>query len=73
MYLKGKTSNIKKALLRNGLTANEFSKKIGYNRSFVSLVINAKRYPSPKTASIIAKELEMEIEDLFEIYEKEEV
>ncbi|WP_239749978.1 helix-turn-helix transcriptional regulator [Mammaliicoccus sp. H-M34] len=73
MKLSSKSYQLKATLMKKGYSITHLAKSTGYNISYVNQIINGKRYPSPKTASIIAKELEMEIEDLFEIYEKEEV
>lgn len=71
--IKPRTEVIKIELAKNGLNLVEFSKIINYNRSYLSLVINGKRSLSPKTASIIAKTLGCELEELFEIKQIEEV
>lgn len=60
-------------LIKRGYSITDLAKSTGYNVSYINQIINGKRNPSPKTASIIAKELEMEIEELFEIHETEEV
>ncbi|RAI81267.1 XRE family transcriptional regulator [Macrococcoides goetzii] len=69
--IKPRTEAIKFELVKNGLTLAEFSKMINYNRSYLSLVINGKRSLSPKTASVIAKTLGKELEELFDIKQKE--
>ncbi|WP_157821365.1 helix-turn-helix transcriptional regulator [Macrococcoides caseolyticum] len=66
-------TNIKIELARNGLSITALAKIIGYDNSYINLVVNGKRNPSPKTASIIAKTLGCELEELFEIKQIEEV
>lgn len=64
-------TNIKIELARNGWDITTLAKTIGYDRSYINLIVNGKRNPSPKTASIIAKTLGVELEYLFEIKKKE--
>ncbi|PKE12695.1 helix-turn-helix transcriptional regulator [Macrococcoides caseolyticum] len=64
-------TNIKIELARNGLSITALAKTIGYDISYINLVVNGKRNPSPKTASVIAKTLGVEIEHLFTITHKE--
>lgn len=66
-------TNIKIELARNGLSITALAKIIGYDNSYINLVVNGKRNPSPKTASIISKTLGCELEELFEIKQIEEV
>lgn len=68
-----KTSTLKLELARNGLTIQDFAKIINYNRDYINQVVNGRKNPSVKTASIIAKTLGCELEELFEIKQIEEV
>ncbi|EGQ4115420.1 helix-turn-helix transcriptional regulator [Staphylococcus pseudintermedius] len=64
--------NIKVELARNDLNITSLAKTIGYDVSYINLVVNGKKNPRLKTASTIAKTLGVELEYLFEIKEKEE-
>ncbi|WP_323707901.1 helix-turn-helix transcriptional regulator [Mammaliicoccus sciuri] len=64
---------VKKTMFLKGYNNATLALEIGISQSYLSQILKRKRNPSPKIASMIAEKLEIEIEDLFEIYEKEEV
>lgn len=66
-----KSDVLKLELARSGLTIQDFAKVINYNRDYINQVVNGRKTPSVKTASIIAKTLGKELEELFDIKQEE--
>ncbi len=71
MRLTANVSVVKQQLAITGLSITDLALIISYNRDYINQVVNGKRSPSPKTASIIAKTLGKDIEELFTITSKQ--
>lgn len=56
---------LRKMIAKRGKNVRQFSDDIGVSAPYMSLVINGKRNPSPKTAQKIAKGLEVDVKDIF--------
>lgn len=67
MRLFSNKDEIKKEILLNGINIKTLSEKTGCNRSYLNLVINRKKSPSPGFAKQIADYFGKDIEDLFTI------
>lgn len=57
-------SNIRKLLVKKGMTAADLSDKTGLSRPHLSLIINNKQDVRLSTLKKIAKGLDMDISDL---------
>lgn len=55
----------KKNIAKRGKNIRQFSEEIGISPSYMSLVINGRRNPSPKTANKIAQGLDLDVKDVF--------
>lgn len=66
-----KRSEIQQAIFRKGLTHQEFAEKIGISPNMLSLIINGKKKPGPRTAKSIVENLDTDFDNLFEFTESE--
>lgn len=67
MNTKINKNEVKVTMFKKGLDLNSLSRKLEIGASYLSLIINGKRKPSPKLAKRIAEVLEVEITDIFTI------
>lgn len=67
MNTKINKSEVKVTMFKKGLDLNSLSRKLEVDVSYLSLIINGKRNPSPKLAKRIAETLGVEITDIFTI------
>lgn len=67
MNTKINKNEVKATMFKKGLDLNSLSRKLEVGSSYLSLIINGKRNPSPKLAKRIAETLGVEITDIFTI------
>lgn len=72
MDTKINKNEVKATMFKKGLDLNSLSRKLEVGASYLSLILNGKRNPSPKLAKRIADTLGVEIEDIFTIEAKKE-
>lgn len=63
--LKKEEVDIKLLIAKKGISQKEFADEIGISNSYLSLLINGKKNPSPSTAGKIASGLMVNVEDIF--------
>lgn len=73
MKVESKIINFKIALFKKGLSISNFAKKLEVNTSYVNLIVNGKRKPSPELAKKMAQVLNVDITDIFNVDIKEVV
>jgi len=62
-----KTRDLKRLILKAGLTQAAFSKKIGVTQGYVSQLLMGKRSVSAPTAKAITESLGCTFDDVFEV------
>ncbi len=68
--IKANKNEIKFKLIKLGMNLTHLSKEVNVGSSYLSLIVNGKRNPSPKLAKRIADTLGVEIEEIFTIEAK---
>lgn len=62
-----KKQEIQFEIFKKGLTNQEFAKIVGITPNMLSLIINGRKSPGPKTAKKIVEFLEVDFGELFEM------
>lgn len=72
MRVFAKDKVIKHLLIDKNLSIKDLSVLTGVNHSYLNCVVNCKVHTTGKTASLIAKELNKNVNDLFILNKEEE-
>ena len=73
MRVRLKTATLARALARKNMSQNNFARRSGISRSYLSQLIRGQRCPSARTRRRILEELgEQGFDDLFEEVEDDE-
>lgn len=67
MKVESKIIDFKIALFKKGYSISKFAKALDINTSYANQIVNGKRTPSPVLAKKMAKILNVEISDIFNI------